>query len=325
MSITLLSGLLLAGFVVLLLTADYLIRGAAAMARKWGLPKLLVGLTIVAFGTSAPELAVSLDAAFEGEPGVAVANIIGSNIANVLLILGAPALIFGTLVTTTPGLRRNAFAALAASGVFIYLSWDGFLTFMDGAILFALIIIYLLMLYRDAMKPDVEDPALAELTDLEELEGTPQSWGKIAVMLLIGVIGLPLGAYMIVEGGIGLAEAAGIPPVIVGLTLFALGTSLPELAASMVSAARGHTEVAIGNVLGSNLFNILAVGGIASMVTDLPVDQNFFAVDFWVMLASTALLAAFIVLRAKLGRIAGLALLAAYAGYIYWLARLTLL
>jgi len=322
-SIPILLTLLLAGFVVLLVTADYLIRGAAAMARRWGIPKLLVGLTIVAFGTSAPELAVSVDAVLEGEPDVALANIVGSNIANVLLILGVPALIFGTIHTTTPGLRRNAVVAVAATFLVIGLAWfgfNGYLIARDGLILLAVLAVYLLWLYRDARKPGLQDPQIAELTDFDEMSSMPKSWSRIAVMILIGVIGLPVGAIMIVEGGIGLAEAAGVPPYILGLTLFALGTSLPELAASVISAARGHAEVAIGNVLGSNLFNILAVGGVASLVGPLPVPAEFFVVDFWVMLAATALLALLIFARARLTRLTGLLMLAAYGAYMVWIA-----
>ena len=324
MSLPILFALLLGGFVLLLVTADYLIRGAAALARKWGVPKLLVGLTIVAFGTSAPELAVSVDAVLEGQPDVALADIIGSNIANVLLILGVPALIFGAIGVTTPGLRRNAIVAFAATVLLIGLSWDGLVILRDGLILLAVLILYLLWLYRDARKPEIADPQIAELTDFEEMEAMPHSWLRIAGMILIGVIGLPLGGVMIVKGGMGVAYAAGVPPAVVGLTLFALGTSLPELAASVISAARGHAEVAIGNVLGSNLFNILAVGGIASMVGDIPVTQQFFAVEFWLMLGTTGLLALLIFMRTKLNRFIGFAMLAGYAGYIYWLARLTL-
>lgn len=323
MSLPVLAGLLLLGFVILLVTADYLIRGAAALARRFGLPKLLVGLTIVAFGTSAPELAVSVDAVFDGHPDVAIANIVGSNIANVLLILGVPALIFGAIGTAVPGIRRNAVAAMAATLLIIGLSWDGVLTTLDGIILFAGILAYVAWLWRDARRPDMKDPTLAELTDLDEMEGMPQAGWKTALMIGVGVIGLPIGAMMIVKGGIGIAEAAGVPPAIVGLTLFALGTSLPELAASVMSAARGHAEVAIGNVLGSNLFNILCVGGASAIVGTIPVPEQFFAVEFWVMLATTGLLALMIFLKAKLNRLAGAAMLTGYAAYIYWLGVLT--
>lgn len=324
MSLPILLALLLIGFVVLLVTADFLIRGAAALARKWGVPKLLVGLTIVAFGTSAPELVVSVDAVLEGAPDVALANIIGSNIANVLLILGVPSLIFGTMGVTTPGLRRNAIVAFAATVLLIALCWDGFLIFRDGLILLGVLALYLFWLAMDARKSDNSDPQIAELTDFDEMDAMPRSWGWILGMILIGVIGLPIGGLMIVKGGIGIAQAAGVPPAIVGLTLFALGTSLPELAASVISAARGHADVAIGNVLGSNLFNILAVGGVASMVGDIPAPQQFFQVEFWLMLGVTGFLALLIFARTGVSRWIGVAMLAGYGGYIYWLARLTL-
>lgn len=315
--------LLIAGIAALLLGGDWLVRGAVALASRWGIPALVIGLTVVAFGTSAPEMVVSVVAALSGAPGIAVGNIVGSNIANTFLVLGLPAL-FAPLATNMTGVRRNALIALGATLIFIGMSWDRTLGLIDGAVLMAGIAAYLGYLAWSANKAK-DDPVIAEMTDIEHMEGIPRKPGMVALCLIGGLIALPLGARLIVTGGEGVAVLLGIPDAVIGLTIVALGTSLPELATSMIAAFRKQADMAIGNVIGSNIFNLLAVGGITglaagSATSGAPIDPEFFRVDFWVMLAAAVGLAALALSRRALGRAAGAVLFVVYCAYIGALA-----
>ena len=318
-------GLILGGIVVLLFGGDLLVRGGAALARIWKLPPLLVGLTIIAFGTSAPELVVSIQSALAGSPGLALGNIVGSNIANFLLILGLPA-VFGAIATTTPGVRRNAIFALIAAVILIAVSWgDHAISLTESIILFGLIIGYVILLGILA-KREKNDPTLAELTDLEHMDGLPKSLGKSVVTVVVGLIALPVGAQMIVVGGTEAAASLGVDEAIIGLTAVAFGTSLPELATVVMASVRRQAEMAIGNVLGSNIFNVFAVGGATGLAAaaagqDLPVPEGFFALDFWVMLGASVAIAAIILARQPINRLFGLILFGGYIAYIAVLAR----
>lgn len=316
--------LILVGIIFLLFGGDLLVRGGAALARLWRLPPLLVGLTIIAFGTSAPELVVSIQSALSGAPGLAMGNIVGSNIANFLLILGLPAM-FGAIATTTPGVRRNAVVALGAAIVMIAFSWDRNISATEGYILFGLIVSYIGVLAFLA-RGKTDDPSIAELTDLEHMDGLPKSLPTILGSLLIGLVGLPIGAQMIVTGGTAAATDLGVDDAIIGLTAVAFGTSLPELATVVMASVRRQADLAIGNVLGSNIFNVFAVGGAtgiaASMAgVDLPVPESFFGLDFWVMLGSSVVIAGIILAKHPISRILGAVLFAGYVGYIVVLAR----
>lgn len=308
----------------MLFGGDFLVRGGAALARRWQLPPLLVGLTIIAFGTSAPELVVSVQSALTGVPGLAVGNIVGSNIANFLLVLGLPAL-FGTIHTTTPGLRRNAIFALAAAFGLIIVAWDRQITLGESGILLAMIVGYVALLGFQARKK-TDDPTLAELTDIEHIDGLPKTMPSILFALFAGLVALPVGAQMIVTGGTAAAHDLNVDPALIGLTAVALGTSLPELATVIMASVRRQADLAIGNVLGSNIFNVFAVGGAtgvaASIVgTPLAVPERFFELDLWVMLASSVLIAGIVLLQRPITRWFGLALTLGYLGYIAVLAR----
>lgn len=315
--------LILAGIVALLFGGDFLIRGATSLAKKWNVPSLLIGLTIVAFGTSAPELVVSIDASLSGYPGLAVGNIVGSNIANVLFVLGLPA-IFGAIATNAPGVKRNAVFALLASGALIWAAWDGGIQLWEGSVLVALIILfvgYMGVLAR--RKPD--DPLIAELIEADDGPGLPKSGAAIALFLIAGLIALPLGAHMIVSGGTRAAELLGVPDAVIGLTAVAIGTSLPELAAVMVAVMRRNAELAIGNVLGSNIFNVFAVGGGASLAVGLTggtlaVPEQIMTFDVWVMLAAAVILALWVFAGRSVGRLTGLVFFAGYCTYVGALA-----
>ena len=282
------------GLIILLFCGDLLVRGAVALASRFGLHPLVIGLTVVAFGTSAPELMVSLKAALEGAPGISLGNIVGSNVANVLLVLGVPAIIYPT-VCNQASIRRNTSMMVGSTLVFIAMCMTGMLTFWDGFLLFLLVIAFLAYSgYRARVAPDhsLDD-------ELDDISGLPERGWAIAAFLLIGLLGLPLGAEL-VEGA----------------TEISIGTSLPELATTLVAAFRKQADVAVGNVIGSNLFNILAIGGITAMVVPLPVPDEFLRFDLWVMLASALLVVPFAFMRATITRLAGAIFTALYVGFI---------
>ncbi|WP_270374691.1 calcium/sodium antiporter [Marinicauda sp. Alg238-R41] len=315
--------LVISGIAVLLLGGDFLVRGAVALANRAGISPLIVGLTVVAFGTSAPEMVVSAAAAISNAPGLAVGNIVGSNIANIFLVLGLPAILM-PMATRAPGVGRNALIALAASVLFIALSWDRMLDLTDGLILGALIIVYVIYLAIGAARAK-DDPVIAELTEAATVGDVPVSTGRMLFFLLVGIVALPIGANLIVEGASDIAALLGVSDAIIGLTIIAFGTSLPELATAAVAAMKRHSEVAIGNVIGSNIFNIFAVGGITGISAGLirggaPIAQEFFVLDFWVMLAAAVIAAVLVLTRRPIARVTGAVLFLGYCGYIAALA-----
>ena len=313
--------LLTAGIIILIVAGDLLVRGAAALARHWGIPALIVGLTIVAFGTSAPELVVAVQAVWSGVSELASGNIIGSNIANVLLALGLPAIIMA-IPTNMPGVARNAFIAVAAAIIFILLAFIANpLQIWQGAILFGGILIYLIWMFRLA-KSGAEDPILAEMTEIDEGEdGLPTQQWKSAVFVLVGLVGLVFGGDLIVDHASAIARYFSVPESVIGLTIVAIGTSLPEIATVVVAAYRGHPEVAIGNVLGSNVFNLFAVGGAAALAGPVSINAKLFVFDFWVMLLASIALLVFVLNRSPIGRKTGIVFVLAYCLYLAALAR----
>jgi len=321
------------GLVALIIAGDVLVRGSVGVAQRLGIPNLIIGLTIVAFGTSAPELVISLKAALEGASGIAIGNVVGSNIANVLLVLGMPALIAAT-PCGEDGAGRNAIFMVAVSVVFIILCFFSPLNLLSGAILLVLLALFLgdsaLSTYkhrksiRDAAggTPGVEDGEGEETEEdaadeLEDVEGVPDSVGLAGVYIVLGLIGLPLGAHFTINGATAVAQAWGVSDAVIALTVIALGTSLPELATTVMAAIRQHGAVAIGNVIGSNIFNLLAIIGITTVIVPLDVPAEIMRLDIWVMLACAVLLLGLAMYRINLGKLAGLALTLAYCTYIF--------
>lgn len=286
-------------------------RGAVGISLKLGIPALIVSLTIVAFGTSAPELLISIKAAMDDAAGLALGNIVGSNIANVLLVLGVPALLFG-ISTQDDTSKKNYIYMILGTVIFIFMGLLGPFTFLKGVVLVLILIMILYQAYIHAKK---SRRALQLAT--EDIPVVSDAWLKIIIMLAIGVIGLPLGASLLVEGAVNIAQRAGIDEAVIGLTMVAIGTSLPELATTVMAAYRKEADVAIGNVIGSNIFNLLGVVGVTSLITTLPVQNAFVMFDFWIMLASSLLLFPFIWFRIDLGKIWGVLFLAAYTSYIW--------
>ncbi|WP_265499109.1 calcium/sodium antiporter [Paracoccus beibuensis] len=298
--------LIVAGLVLLVLGGHLLVKGAVNLALKLGITPMVVGLTVVAFGTSAPELLVSLSAALKGSSGIAMGNVVGSNIANVLVILGVTALI-SVIVTKGHDLRESWAMMIAAAVLLIALAFTGEIGRLEGVIL---LLALAATLWRQLSTGKVEE------ADLEGAElGAP--WGKILLSLAGGLIALPIGANMLVNGATEIARAAGISETVIGLTLVAVGTSLPELAASVASALKGRADMALGNVVGSNIFNILAILGITSLIAPLSVPPEMLRLDLWVMLAAALLLAPFLFRGVSLTRPVGAALVAAYGVYAW--------
>lgn len=295
------------GLVLLVITGDILVKGAVGLSLRLGVPALVVSLTVVAFGTSAPELLVSIQATLAGATGLVYGNIVGSNIANILLVLGAPALI-APLAVCQKGVLRNFLLMLATSLLLIAVCATGGFTFWFGVAFLALLAYVLYDTYRQARTGKIE-------VELDDEGQETLSGGKIALFILVGVIGLPLGAHFLIEGARSTATALGISDAAIGLTLVAVGTSLPELATTMMAAVRGRADVAIGNVIGSNIFNILGVFGVAALVGDLPTPAGFMELDLWIMLASAIALAPFVIARIDIRRMSGLAFIGAYVVY----------
>ena len=306
------------GLVILLLAGDALVRGAVNLALRIGIPSLIVSLTIVAFGTSAPELLISVSAALDNAPGIALGNVVGSNTANILLVLGLPALMSG-LTTSRCETRKSYVQMILGTVLFIGLALTGVLRWWSGLILLAAMVAVLWDQMRDAQCHRREAKAArAAAEEDEEIEGADPSmpgW-KIALFLALGLIGLPLGADLLVENATVIARTYGISESVIGLTLVAVGTSLPELATTVMAALRKHADVALGNVIGSNLFNLLTILGITTLIRPIPVDPGFLHFDLWVMLAASLLLIPFVFWRWDMGRGLGAAFCALYAAYI---------
>ncbi len=304
----------LAGFIVLVGAAEVLVRGSVSLADRFGVSPLVIGMTVVAVGTSAPELVVSLDAIYSGASGLAVGNIVGSNIANVLLILGATCL-FKPIVDHPGSAPMDGWILLGGSILFMGLCLVGDLGLTSGLALLVAFFGFLGASYWRS-KNDPEAAKEAEL-EVEDLQGTPKPLYVAIIMVVVGLFGLGFGADLLVDGGVQVARTFGVSEEVIGLTLFALGTSLPELAASLVAAFRGHPAVAIGNVIGSNLFNILGIGGVIGLVAVVPIPQQILDFDIWVMVLSTAVLWPVLVWNWRIPRITGVALLAAYVAYVW--------
>lgn len=306
----LLSGL---GLLILLLAGDALVKGAVNLSLRLGVPALIVSLTIVAFGTSAPELLIAIKAVLDNAPGLALGNVVGSNTANILLVLGIPALL-ATMHTSECHTRKSYNYMLSASILFIALAFRGVFDWIAGLVLLGALAYVLTDQFREAKnhrRACRNDPT-------EELEGAdPDMPGwRIAVFLVLGLIGLPLGAGLLVDNATIIAQAYGVSDTVIGLTLVAIGTSLPELATTVMAALRRQADVALGNVIGSNMFNLLAIIGIASLVGPIRVDPAFLQFDLWVMLGASLLLIPFVYFRRDITRGWGIALSALYALYL---------
>ncbi len=302
------------GVALLSIGGEALIRGALAAARRLGVSPLLSGLVIVGFGTSAPELVVSVNAAIDAQPDIAIGNVVGSNIANVLFILGLCALI--TPLTVKPAaLRRDAITVVGASALFLALAWGGVLGRADALVLLLALGAYLAWAYwserfRAAPAAEVHE------AEAQELGAVPRSTAWTLAALVAGLVLLVLGAQALLTGAVGIARELGVSEALIGLTLVAVGTSLPELSVSVIAAIRGHADVAVGNILGSNIFNLLGILGVSALAQPLAVHARIVQFDQWVMLAAALVLLVFLHTGRRLNRLEGATLLAGYGIYI---------
>lgn len=308
-----------AGLVLLVFAGDFLVRGAVSVAQRAGISKLVIGLTIVAFGTSAPELVVGIDAVLKDAPTLALGNVVGSNIANILLVLGIPALI-APMACTAPRLGRNLMIMLAASALFVGLAHGGEFSWRQGVILLTFLALFLIY---SGLRARAVPGGLEELDGLDDIQEKPDNYGLATILIFGGLLGLAIGADLLVVGSVDIARGFGVSEAVIGLTLVALGTSLPELATALVASVRGHCDVAVGNVIGSNIFNILGIMGVTSLVGTVPVPASFLEVDLWVMIGASALLIPYCHLRSKVGKFSGVILISLYALYMFYLSQST--
>lgn len=306
--------LLALGIGLLTVGGEALIRGSLAAASRLGVSPLLSGLVIVGFGTSAPELVVSVDAALNHQPDIAIGNVVGSNISNILLILGICALI--TPMAVKPlALRRDAVTVVTASILFLVLAGGSALGPVDALILLMTLVTYLVWAYwseRNHAAPSAE----VHKAESEELTALPRSAVWTVITVITGLLLLITGSQVLLMGAIGIAEHFKVSEAVIGLTLVAVGTSLPELSISVIAALRRHADVAIGNVLGSNIFNLLGILGVSAILQPLPVHVRILQFDQWVMLGSSLLLLLFLYTGNRLGRFEGGVLLTGYVVYI---------
>ncbi|MDM9651951.1 calcium/sodium antiporter [Pseudomonas mendocina] len=311
---------LIAGLVLLVAGAEVLVRGAAKLAAQFGIPPLIIGLTVVAFGTSAPETAVSVQSAFNGSGDLAIGNVIGSNIANVLLILGMTALI-APLIVSRQLIRLDVPIMIGASLLTFGLAWDGSLSRLDGALLFAGVLTYTGFLIYSARKDKGnDDDEFAKEFGLDEAP-KPYAWVINLGLIIAGLVLLVAGSNFLVEGAVTLARALGISELVIGLTVVAIGTSLPELATSILAAIKGERDIAVGNIVGSNIFNLLCVLGLASLVSPaaISVSPNALAFDFPVMIAVAVACLPIFFTGYRINRWEGLLFLAYYVAYTLYL------
>lgn len=308
---------ILTGLVLLVVTADRFVAGAAALAQNLGVSTLVIGLTIVGFGTSAPEILVSGMASFSGNAGLAIGNAIGSNIANIGLILGVTALIV-PLTIASKTLQREYPIVVGVTLLSFLLVIDGELGFYDGLILLLLLFVVLFYMWKVASRG--ADEILAAEVEAEMPDEMPTS--KAVMWLILGLAGLLIASKLLVWGATGIAVALGVSDLIIGLTIVALGTSLPELAASIASALKNEPDLAIGNVLGSNLYNLMAVLSIPGLVAPGPIAAEVLTRDMPVMLALTLAIGGVAYSMKgthQISRFSGILLLLAYCGYQGWI------
>jgi len=307
---------IVSGLVLLFVGGEGLVRGSVSVAERLGLSKLIIGLVIVGFGTSTPELLVSVNAAMDGVPEIALGNVIGSNIANVLLIVGIAIVILPITGWNRTAVRDGMVATLVGLGLFGLLYSEA-IGRAEGIVLLVILAVYLSASYglerRDKSSQVFDHEA-------EEFEDVPIRNGWLALLLVVGGIAiLVFGADLLVKGAVSVARTFGVPDAVIGLSLVAVGTSLPELATAIVAALRRHSDVVLGNVIGSNIFNILAILGVTAVITPIEVSARFRELDALVMLAASVLLVVLLFAFKRIGRVWGGAMLAVYAAYMGYL------
>lgn len=302
------------GLVILVIGAEALVRGSSALALRLGISPLVIGLTVVAFGTSSPELAVSIDSALSGNSSIALGNVIGSNIANIGLILGLTALIRPMKVQKS--LLREQIPVMIGISIFIWaLALDNAIVWWNGLLLLAGLVVYIYSSYRHSRAEPAAETG--ELLPEDSPSLKDKTWFCV-ILIVVGLAGLTGGGTLFVDAAVDLAQIFNVDQAIIGLTIVALGTSMPELATSVIAAIKKESDIAIGNIVGSNIFNILAILGIASIIKPLS-GVGFSQVDYAVMIGFAIILLPMAWTSLKLDRLEGCILLAGYLGYMYYI------
>ena len=297
------------GLFFLLLSGDFLVRGAIQLSNRLRVSALLISLTVVAFGTSAPELIVAIKATLSGSPGLALGNVVGSNIANILLVLGLPTLLVG-LKNDIADTKRSFTIMILASILFIVFGISGSFSWVNGCVLLSVLTLFLIDTFRQNKE------SAFNIGNFETQQRVTGSWWKIIFFLFLGVMGLPLGADLLVTNASSLAKDYGISDAVVGLTLVAIGTSLPELATTFIAVVRKKAEVVLGNLIGSNIFNLLAIIGVTSLISPVPVNPSFIKFDFWIMFGASLLVTPFIFSSIQFNRLSGFLFVTLYISYL---------
>ena len=310
--------LVCAGLVGLMLGGDLLVRGSVAIARRMGISPLVIGLTLVGFGTSTPELVTSLSAARAGSPGIAIGNVVGSNIGNILLILGLSALV-APIAVDSRALTRDGAVLLGSTCAACLILASGSLGSLIGVGFLVTLLAYVVTTI--ALERRAGHSRTGVYSDESDVL-TPReaSYPWAGTLAFGGLVVLVLAADALVDGSIGLARALGVSETVIGLTIVALGTSMPELATSLVAVRRGQGDVAFGNIVGSNIFNILGILGVSAALYPLTVPAQLAGADLWIMLAAAVALVIFAITHWRIGRLEGLVLVLAYAAYLAFLA-----
>ena len=303
--------LIIAGLVILVFGGDYLVKGASGLALRFKVPPMLVGMTVVALGTSAPELVVTVQAALAGKPDIAIGNVVGSNIANVALILGITVIIF-PIVIKKDSLRWDWVAMMVASLLFFAFAWDGEISRVDGLIFLVSLIAFIgFSFYRVRRKRKMEDEVPVENPK------EPQRVVMSILFIVIGIVGLIFGARWFLQGAEAVARDFGVSDRVIAISLVAFGTSVPELAASIIAAFKKEQDISLGNIIGSNLFNILAILGITSMIAPISVAPEIMDDDIYWMLATSFIILPLGIIKLRLGRWQGFLLLSSYIVFMY--------
>lgn len=305
--------LLLLGFVALIGGGEFLVKGAVGIAAKARLSKLVIGMTVVSFGTSAPELIVSLHSASQGLPEIAIGNVLGSNIANIALVLGLTVIIFPMPVSRN-SIRFDWPMMMLASVLFYLFALDLSIDRWEGVVLFTLLILFIIFIIWNSRKDNSIE--LDDIDNAEEVTNKINIWKHI-VFLAIGLVGLFFGSNWLIKGATSIAESFGLSKHVIGITVIAFGTSVPELATSVVAAFKKETDISVGNLIGSNIFNIMIVLGLTGIIQPVGVEENVISWDLLWMLGIAMLLLPMMVFRRRIGRLSGVVLLVIYVSYIY--------
>lgn len=324
---------LLLGLLTLIISGDFLVKGAVGIAKKFHISSLVIGMTVISFGTSAPELIVSIKAALSGNSGIAIGSVIGSNIANLALVLGLTLLIFPIAVDRNSKII-NWPMMMVASILFFAFSYDGIIKFWEGAVLFSIVVAFTTYLIRSSRKKNktinvssravgnvdgdgkVKDLKIVDMDVVAEPKENKQKFGKSMLFLGLGLIGLYFGADWLLKGAVNIARDFGMEERVIGVTIIAFGTSVPELVASCVAAFRKETDMALGNLIGSNIFNIMTVIGITAMIEPMSVSENAISIDMMWMLGISFIILPMMLIGKKLNRWNGIILFGTYVTYI---------